>query len=97
MQTSISHEGAEIRPPSDSGTYPHTKSYYQPWSRQPMMECALWNSRCLPASTNMACKEAERESDGIPAETIRGWWYDAEKKASEKVGHLGQGKNNDQL
>ena len=27
-------------------------------------------------SLNKACKEAQRESDGIPAGTIKRWWYE---------------------
>jgi transposase-like protein len=37
-------------------------------------------------SINQACQEAERESDGIPAETIRYWWKQIQKETTEKVG-----------
>ena len=36
-------------------------------------------------SVNRACKEAERESDGIPAKTIESWWKNAQLEASLEV------------
>lgn len=36
-------------------------------------------------SVNKACKEVERESDGIPAETIRRWWKEIEKKVRAEL------------
>jgi len=41
-------------------------------------------------SINAACQEAFHESDGIPAETIRRWWKEAQKETEELV-------KNDQL
>ena len=36
-------------------------------------------------SINQACKEAERETDGIPAQTVRSWWYEAQKETERVV------------
>jgi hypothetical protein len=36
-------------------------------------------------SVSDACKETERESDGIPAETIRRWWKEIELRMSDEL------------
>ena len=36
-------------------------------------------------SVNKACLEAEKESDGIPAETVRSWWYESQKETKKVV------------
>jgi hypothetical protein len=36
-------------------------------------------------SVNAACKEVQRESDGIPAETIRRWWQEIKAKTAEEL------------
>lgn len=36
-------------------------------------------------SVNAACKEVQRESDGIPAETIRRWWQEIKARTAEEL------------
>jgi len=50
------------------------------------IQCTEFTKKCVDAgmSLNQACKQTELESDGIPANIIKRWWYEVTNKIDKQ-------------